>query len=281
MSVLRVKFLISQSILRHLFILPYRVFLVGRNLMRVFNISLIWLAKRREFTNFTYELLPRNKEYLAWFVSNACDISTEEVFSYFLEIESNSVLQKELSASITSHKLGSDFANGLFWGRRIGWYAIVRATKPDLVVESGTDKGLGSVVLSEALLQNGSGRLITIDINSESGWLIRGRHSFNTERKIGSSLHVLQSIDQIDLFIHDSDHSQDYESREYETIKARLSSRGYVMSDNSHVTNSLSKWSLNNERNFMYFAEQPFNHWYPGAGIGISLPSNLGVINKI
>ena len=32
----------------------------------------------------------------------------------------------------------------------------------------------------------------------------------------------------------------------------------------------LLNFSINNERNFALFKEKPKNHWYPGAGIGIS-----------
>jgi hypothetical protein len=75
------------------------------------------------------------------------------------------------------------------------------------------------------------------------------------------------------LFIHDSDHSAEHEAREFELIESRLSRSGIVLSDNSHATEELAKWSKSCNRKFFYFAEEPYNHWYPGAGIGISLPS--------
>ena len=273
MHISRYKALVLNSKLRQLVLFLYRVFLILRNLFKTLQVSLVWLLKRREFTNFTYDLQPTNKEYLAWFVANACNVSVTEILGYFDEIESNVILQTELAIRMESNRHGKEFAGHSPWGRRIGWYAIARATKPNLIVESGTEKGLGSVILSEALLQNGSGRLITIDNDPYSGWLIQGRHLHNTEQIIKSSLSVIKEIDQIDLFIHDSDHSQNYESKEYELVQSCLSKQGYVLSDNSHVTNSLSNWSLINGRNFMYFSEQPLNHWYPGAGIGISIPS--------
>ena len=88
---------------------------------------------------------------------------------------------------------------------------------------------------------------------------------------IEDSLLAISKIDQIDLFIHDSDHSADHEAREFEILQSRLTADGIVLSDNSHATTELAKWSLRNNRRFMYFAEQPLNHWYPGAGIGVSM----------
>ena len=87
---------------------------------------------------------------------------------------------------------------------------------------------------------------------------------------IDNSLQAISKIDRIDLFIHDSDHSAEHEAQELELVKSRLPDDGIVLSDNSHVTTELAKWSLRNGRRFLYFAEQPLNHWYPGAGIGVS-----------
>jgi predicted O-methyltransferase YrrM len=138
-------------------------------------------------------------------------------------------------------------------------------------VETGTEKGLGSLVLAEALIKNGSGRLITIDMEPSSGLLIGPEYGEVIERVIDDSLQAILKINQIDLFIHDSDHSAEHEAREFELVKTRLSDDGIVLSDNSHVTTELANWSLQNGRKFMYFAEEPLNHWYPGAGIGVSM----------
>ena len=75
---------------------------------------------------------------------------------------------KALSEHIQSATLASDL-RGLAdpvarFGRRVGWYALIRAVKPSHVVETGTDKGLGSCVIAAALLANGSGHLTTIDM---------------------------------------------------------------------------------------------------------------------
>ena len=43
-----------------------------------------------------------------------------------------------------------------------------------------------------------------------------------------------------------------------------------ILGDNSHVTDELLRFSIEHKRNFVLFRERPKNHWYPGAGIGIS-----------
>src|ERR1035437_8801215 len=91
--------------------------------------------------------------------------------------------------------------------RRVGGYALVRAVKPQHVVETGTDKGLGSCVLVAALLRNGSGRLTTIDIDPASGYLIGPPCSAVTDLVLGDSVEALRGLSTpVDLFIHDSNH---------------------------------------------------------------------------
>ncbi|MFM8856998.1 MAG: class I SAM-dependent methyltransferase, partial [Actinomycetota bacterium] len=71
------------------------------------------------------------------------------------------------------------------FGRRVGWYALVRAMKPGHVVETGTDKGLGSLVIAAALLRNGRGSLTTIDINPQAGYLLAHPYSDVVDRVVG------------------------------------------------------------------------------------------------
>lgn len=155
------------------------------------------------------------------------------------------------------------------FGRRVGWYAIIRATTPQLVVETGTDKGLGSVLIASALRRNGHGRLITIDINPNSGFLIGHPYSQVIDISHGDSLATLATLNTpVDTFIHDSDHSSQHEAAELHAVQSNLTNSSIVISDNSHVSTELSDWAEANGRGFSYFQEEPANHWYRGAGIG-------------
>jgi len=195
----------------------------------------------------------------------------QEIEQYFLELESNVHLKQHIATQLRASRRGNEIDRQAFFGRRLGWYAIVRATKPNVVVETGTEKGLGSLVIAEALLRNGKGELVTIDIEPQSGLLIGGDWARVIERAIGDSLVALSTINNIDLFIHDSDHSADHELRELDSVTSHLSATAIVLSDNSHATSVLAEWSLRSNRQFLFFAEKPLNHWYPGAGIGVSI----------
>lgn len=111
------------------------------------------------------------------------------------------------------------------------------------------------------------------DINPNAGYLLGGEFASMGEILFGDSIESLKKLDQpIDLFINDSDHSAEYEYHEYQTIKDKLSPKGVILGDNAHANNKLALFSAEINRHFIFFREEPREHWYPGGGIGISFP---------
>jgi hypothetical protein len=64
---------------------------------------------------------------------------------------------------------------------------------------------------------------------------------------------LIEMKEAIDLFINDSDHSDEYEYLEYLTIDSKLSPLAVILSDNSHVTDKLALFSEDHERSFVFF----------------------------
>jgi hypothetical protein len=147
--------------------------------------------------------------------------------------------------------------------------------KPKVVVDTGVDKGLGSCILASALKRNSEegnpGRYYGTDINPYAGYLLSGPYKEFGEILYGDSIESLKKFHhKIDLFINDSDHSKEYEEREYEIIKGNLTEKSIILGDNSDYSEKLLEFSLQTNRHFIYFHEMPHNHWYPGCGTGIS-----------
>jgi nucleoside-diphosphate-sugar epimerase len=253
---------------------------VGRHNAHSLAASARWLVQSKEHTNLTYDLEELNQDQLAWFVAEVAGIPVGTARSYIREIESDEELRSHIrreTGRAARKRLADHTAR---YGRRVGWYAIVRALEPEHVVETGTDKGLGSCVLAAALLRNRHGRLTTIDINPESGYLIQPPYASVVDRRISDSVQALTGLGvEVDLFLHDSDHSPEYEGKEFAAVTPHLSRRAVVMSDNAHVTNQLSSWAERQGWKFQFFAEKPAHHWYPGDGIGVALrpgPTSAG-----
>ena len=139
------------------------------------------------------------------------------------------------------------------------------------------EKGLGSCVLARALKANAGeghpGVYYGTDIDPAAGFLFTEPYTRYGKILYGDSIASLQSLTEpVGLFINDSDHSADYEAREYETIRPKLTENAFVLGDNAHATDKLFQFAQKTGRRFVFFSERPKDHWYPGAGIGIAFP---------
>ena len=78
--------------------------------------------------------------------------SPTKVSGYLNEIQNDEKLKahilQEMKSSNYNKVIEANF------GRRIGWYAMVRILKPEVVVETGIDHGVGSCVLAAAKIKN-------------------------------------------------------------------------------------------------------------------------------
>ncbi len=233
-----------------------------------------WVRQDTEDTNFYYAVTPLNRLHLAHMVSIVAGAAVETVLSLFAEIEEDAALRAHLEVGSKTH-IGRD--TRVAYGRRIGWYALARLLKPRVVIETGVDHGIGACMLSSALLRNAAegtpGRYFGTEIRREAGFLLAGAYAQVGTVLYGDSIQSLaQFAEPIDLFINDSDHSADYEYREYKTIAPKLGPHAVILGDNCHGSDSLPRFSRETGRPFLFFAEEPAEHWYPGAGIGFSLP---------
>jgi predicted O-methyltransferase YrrM len=201
-----------------------------------------------------------------------------EIHAYIQEAIRDTTLNDYFQARMAMHpdaktspELKSPF------GRRLGWYAIARAVKPRVIIETGVERGHGSLILCAALLRNKAagheGRYYGTDINPISGFLLGDVYASVGKIVYGDSIETLKAFpDSVNLFINDSDHSAEYEAAEYAVIASKLARDAVILGDNAHVTDKLAIFAQDTGRNFMFFKEEPEKHWYPGAGIGIAFP---------
>jgi len=267
--------LIRIPLLGRILLLGFRSQLAFRSALVPFFEAVRWVFTSREITNFTYDLEAGNKRDLAAMVAGIFDIPYDRVMGYIEELETDSELQQHILETTAKSNFALIADSKVYYGRRLGWYAVTRAMKPKVIVETGIDKGLGACVLTAALRKNAgegvAGRYYGTDINPNAGYLLAGKYAEVGTILYGDSIESLRALDvEIDLFINDSDHSLDYEAAEYETIADKLSPGAVILSDNARCSSRLLEFSLNRKRNYLYFQENPVHHWFPGAGIGFS-----------
>jgi predicted O-methyltransferase YrrM len=258
--------------------LPERVRVLGRSEGPRIRSIAHWLRHSREDTNFTYDLTALNREQLVWFVADVANAEVCVVRDFVAEVEQDAQLRDVIKQGVQSSKRWQRSDEEARYGCRIGWYALVRLLKPELVVETGVDKGLGSCVIAAALLRNTAegnpGRLLAIDIDPTAGELVREPYDSVIDLEFSDSHSALRKLDRpIDFFLHDSDHSPQHERGELDLVMENIAPGGLVLSDNSHVTSAVSDFAEATSRRYLFFREQPANHWYPGGGIGAAFDS--------
>lgn len=254
---------------------PIRTTRVAKHDARVLGTSVRWLFNSREHHNYTYDITDRNREHLAWFLAAVTSATVSDVRRWLDEVERDEALRETLARGLATGPRRGLADRTPRYGRRIGWYACVRATKPRHVVETGVDKGLGSCLIAAALRANTEeghpGRLTALDINPDAGYLIRGEYREFVRLVIGDSLaSISELITPVDFFIHDSWHSVEHETAEFSLVEEKLADSALLLTDNAAETDVLIRHAERTGRGFLYFQEVPSGHWHPGDGTGIA-----------
>lgn len=140
-------------------------------------------------------------------------------------------------------------------------YSIIRKEKPQKIVETGVCNGVSTWIILEAIKENSKGRLYSIDYpfyadeslelfrdetfdgyggaaipeGKEPGWIIPDELRDDWKLIKGKSQRELPSLlselEEIDFFIHDSEHSLPCMIFEYEIALEYLKEDGMILSD--------------------------------------------------
>jgi len=254
-----------------------RLMIVWSYYKKTFRLAARWVFKKTETDNFYYNITEKNLKdlvaTLSIIIAPQNSGGEQEILQYAHELLHDDKVTTLIRNTFVNSPNLRDSEVG--FGRRIGWYAAIRYLKPKVVVETGVSHGVGALVICSAIARNKSegfvGNYFGTDIDKNAGQLLPTEYLDFAEILVGDSLKSLKSLNvSIDIFINDSDHSPLYEKNEYEVILNLLSEKALIIGDNSHVTDELHNFSIINGRKYIFFQENPSNHWYPGGGIGFS-----------
>jgi len=267
-------------------LIPFRLGYALTFCLRQAGVMVRWAFTSKEHYNYTYDLTDLNKTYLASYVAVITGHNVEEIEKYFRELESDDKLRKTLEerALANPDRHNSDVEPR--YGRRLGWYALVRVTRPRVLVETGVDRGLGTVVLAAAMMRNTEegfpGMVYATDIVPTCGHLLGESYKRYCKIILGDSVESLRKFSEpVDVFIHDSDHRPEYEWAEFLAIEPRLHAGSIVMSDNSQQTSKMFEFAQKIGKSFLYFQDAPKAHWWPGDGIGAAfVPGKKAVFQQ-
>jgi predicted O-methyltransferase YrrM len=201
-------------------------------------------------------------------ICDVLSVSNEKVDKYYTELKMKNDLLDDGPSSgdiISQYRLPN---------HTVLAYLCCRALKPDVIVETGVHRGKSSALLLEALNENNAGVLHSIDLpgtkadpvvdesspygtvsyeladESEIGSYVPNKLKSRWELHLGSSDELLEpllnDVGQIDLFIHDSDHSYENMIFEFSTAYGYLSPNGCIISDDIDWNTAFSDFAQRN-----------------------------------
>jgi predicted O-methyltransferase YrrM len=124
-------------------------------------------------------------------------------------------------------------------------YALVRAVKPAVILETGVASGVSTAYFLLALKKNGRGALDSIELGDTAylppgrppGWVVPEWLRDNWKMHIGDSRKLLaplaQKLAPLDIFIHDSLHTYDHMTFEFEQAFPYLKAGGILIADDA------------------------------------------------
>jgi hypothetical protein len=193
-------------------------------------------------------------EEIVSFVANLSGRSIRELRDIHAEIIEDDEFQSKIEEKLS---LTAERPDSLHRNWREALYVLVRVVKPETVVETGVFDGLSTCYILRALNQNESGELISIDINDTSrlpteidpamtGWLVPDKWQNRWTLKIGDSKEMLPEISnkyQINLFLHDSLHTYDHMTAEYNAVLPGMAKDSVFISDNIEFNNAFREFA--------------------------------------
>lgn len=231
--------------------LPERIRYPTRTTYRAFERFVRTVHPRRE----TAEQLHRR------FVQDVFE-SKRAYERYRREFEDSYVLSRHREA-IEEFRTGT--AGGTFGDIGVGLgeklYALTRSLEPATVLETGVCNGLSTMCLLLALRENGTGSLVSVDYpyradeplsqfrdntfdkyggaaipaDKDPGWMVPDELKDRWTLRVGKSQRevplALSSTDELDLFVHDSEHSTPCMLFEFEVAWEWLTPGGLILSD--------------------------------------------------
>lgn len=199
-----------------------------------------------------HTIVPRDA-YFAAVMKELGKTPSTPLHDYVTELTADTNLEKAYRDAVAAKKMqpkynvySDKFKNAE--ANVVHYYALIRETQPDIVVETGTASGSWTSVITSALEKNGKGTLISIDLPAtkgkltmdtsidagDAGFLIPKEYRHRWTLKTGDAKLLLPTVlaeHSADIFIHDSLHTRTHMLFEYNVARALMKPGSVILSD--------------------------------------------------
>ena len=186
-------------------------------------------------------------------IESKCNIGNNVLKKYHDELKNNHELISYINTSLKNLPNTGAF-NPTF---QTVIYALIRHLMPENIVETGVANGVSSTIILTALDLNNKGKLHSVDLpttywentpyreedkvqvkNNDVGWIIpqnlRGRWKLNLGKSKEKLPDIFNQIKKCEIFFHDSEHSYDNMTFEFNIAWPSITKRGIIIADDVH-----------------------------------------------
>lgn len=184
------------------------------------------------------------------FLASITRASPRQIRGYLDEPISTAAFADLLSEAQQEFRSLSIQSADLFAKKILNQYAVARALAPDCIVETGVANGVSSSYLLLALHKNRHGCLHSIGLadpaflpaGKDPGWLVPQWLRAPWQIHLGDARAILPELlgrlGSVGMFIHDSLHTYDHMTWEFETAYPHLRAGGLLLSDDALWNNA-------------------------------------------
>ncbi len=233
-----------------------------------------WAISAREYVNYSYDYEDRGIESLAALIGSVARVAPHLVRAYADEFRQDAVFRQRHMDRMANHPVRHISQPQLHFGKTLLYYCLIRACRPKVVFEAGTERGFGALAICRALAKNAQdgfpGHLTTIDIDARRGEFLEGDEGGLVTRMSGDSVAALENFDAaIDCFIHDTMNTVPHCRAQYAALEPHLAHRAVIFS--VYFEPEFRAFCERNGFPHCEYIELPKDHWSPGRNCGIAL----------
>jgi hypothetical protein len=230
---------------------------------------ILWIFKSREYGGSNYITEPDNQIELCYIIANISNRRIEEIISYRDELAEDDEIKFKIMERISNSNEKYFHDPVLRIGKRLKFYLLVRALRPQLTIEAGVDRGLGALIIDRALQRNASegypGRYLGIEINRDKNILFieSVKPKFGTIL-FGDSVNEIDKIEEkIDLFFHETLSNSEHVKKQLTLVRNKMSDKGVITTPWSNY--DILQFSIDSGMNLLAHRDRPKIHWHDGA----------------
>jgi hypothetical protein len=188
----------------------------------------------------------------------------------------------------TDPELGDRLARRLRWrldvkrrpplGHRLGWYVLVRALRPRLLVETGIYNGLGSLTLLRALARNRAdgvdGELLSFDMSDRAGWMVPEELRDGWRPVVGSTRDTLERAVEgrrIDGLFQDTHHTEENQTFEFGVALRNAAPELVLVDGSGGLSPVLERLSRERGGRYRCLPLRAADHWYQRGALAFSV----------